>query len=126
MIWAFPWAVLARKILPWAIGAAILGGLIWEFNRRGDKVEALEAAGKAAEAQLETERANHVQTVQAYQAGLAAATAVANRRIEVTARLQKIESEIANAPVTTSCADSPAMRLAVGELRDKAATDPAR
>ena len=121
-----PWKNWLLRALPWVLGGVVLIGFVYEFNRRGDKINRLEAAQKAAQATLESERVNHAKTVQAYQAGLDVAAKVSDRRIEVTTRLQKIESEIAHAPTTTGCASSPAIRLAVGELRDQAAPDPAR
>lgn len=118
-----PWKSWLLRALPWLLGGLVLIGLVYEFNRRGEKINRLEAANKAVQATLESERLNHAQTIAAYQAGLDVAAKVSDRRIEVTTRLQRIESEIANAPTTTGCASSPAIRLAVGELRNQAAAD---
>lgn len=112
-----PWKAWLIRSAPLIIAAVVILGLALEFNRRGDKINRLETAQKATQAQLASERAEHAKTIEAYQAGLAAVESVSTRRIEVTTRLQAARTEINNAPVTTACADSPAVALALDGVR---------
>lgn len=115
-----PWKSWLLRALPWLLGGVVVLGLVWEFNRRGDKINTLKDANKAAQLLLKSERAEHAKTIEAYQAGLAAVDSAQTRRIEVTTRLQAARTEIDHAPVTTGCADSPAVSIALSQLRKQA------
>jgi uncharacterized protein HemX len=115
------WRALLRKAALWAALVIAVVGFIWWFNLRGEKIKRLQASEKAVQAQLATERLSHQKQIEAYQAGFRAVSELQSKRVEVVTRLQTIESEVAHAPITRDCADSPAVRIALGELREQAA-----
>lgn len=94
-----------------------VGWLLVAHKLDKNKIRALETENTAQAAQIAAEREAFDAARSAYEGALKATSEAAMARQAITVKLQTTEKAINHAPVTTECARSPAVNIALDSLR---------
>lgn len=113
---AVAWLAANRAVvwrsLPWLLALAGLLGTLW-FRSAADRCELARQADRTA-----AEKAKADALEDAQRRSDAIVTEQAKALAETAARASTIQERIRVVPVTTACADSPAVRLGIDGVRD--------